>query len=42
MLEFSTFESYLESEKQRGNNLTIGSKEANEAYGLWLKAHGKE
>lgn len=42
MLEFSTFDEYLQSEKSRGNNITIGSKESNEAYAMWLKAHGKE
>lgn len=42
MLEFTNFDDYLQSERNRGNNITIGSKESNEAYALWLKAHGKE
>lgn len=39
MLQFASFDEYLNHRSTSGNPLKIGSKEANEKYEAWTKAH---
>ena len=41
MLEFATWDEYVTAQNKSGKQLIAGSKEANEAYDKWKKAHGK-